>query len=246
MKYFIITALVASIPAIGFAQDAPDPFSDYANAKAEPAESSQPTQQAATAKKSENMAFLAQQTAAGKWSGGLGTMFSYSNSSNELIDGSTSTNSNYLLRLDAGLSTYLSDQFEVGISAGVLMRRLQRENGTSAPEKDWLIQARTSYLFPITGAVGIAVGAGLGGYFGDSERPVESADGKTINETTSTIGLAVDANTGVIYAVSEHIQLRLLVNFSLLYGNENISSADKDLSVSTTQLGLALGLNYVF
>jgi len=188
---------------------------------------------------------IAQQTVGGTWLGTLGTTFAYNSSSNELLDGTTSDNSNYLVRMELGFGNMIVNQLEVGIVGGVLLRRLARENDASATERDWLIQARTNYIVPVTGGLGLGIGAALGPYFGSSERDVETTAG-VVNETTSTFGVVTDGNAGVVYGVSEHLQLRMMINLTWLYGTESIPSANADLTVSTTNLGLALSLGYVF
>jgi hypothetical protein len=188
---------------------------------------------------------IAQQTVGGTWLGTVGTTFAYNSSSNELLDGTTSDNSNYLVRLELGFGNMIVNQLEVGIVGGVLLRRLARENDASATERDWLIQARTNYIVPVTGGLGLGIGAALGPYFGASSRDFQTTTG-VVNETTSTFGVATDGNAGVVYGVSEHLQLRMMINLTWLYGTESISSANADLTVSTTNLGLALSLGYVF
>lgn len=188
---------------------------------------------------------IAQQTVGGTWLGTLGTTFAYNSSSNELLDGTTSDNSNYLVRMELGFGNMIVNQLEVGIVGGVLLRRLARENDASATERDWLIQARTNYIVPVTGGLGLGIGAALGPYFGSSSRDFQTTTG-VVNETTSTFGVATDGNAGVVYGVSEHLQLRMMINLTWLYGTESISSANADLTVSTTNLGLALSLGYVF
>ncbi len=211
-----------------FAQDAPVQSPEAPNAPA--------------AKK---LGLLAEQTNAGRWVGTLGTAFSYNSSSNELLDGTTSTNSNYLVRGELGMGTMVVQQLEIALVGGVLLRRLSRENNASSTERDWLIQARANYIAPLTGGLGLGLGVAAGPYFGSSEREI-TVGTDVINETTSTFGLATDGNLGVVYGVSEHLQLRMMVNMTWLYGNESISSANADLTVSTTNLGLALSLGYVF
>ncbi len=188
---------------------------------------------------------IAQQTVAGTWAGTLGTTFAYNSSSNELLDGTTSDSSNYLVRVELGFGNMIVNQLEVGIVGGVLLRRLARENDASATERDWLIQARTNYIVPVTGGLGLGMGAAVGPYFGSSERDF-TVNTSVVNETTSTFGVATDGNLGVVYGVSDHLQLRMMMNLTWLYGTESISSADADLTVSTTNLGLALSLGYVF
>ena len=229
----ILVCLLFATPA--FAQEPPAQTAPTENAPAQ-------TTPAQTVSKK---GILAEQTGSGAWVGTLGTAFSYNSSSNELLDGTTADNSNYLVRAELGLGTMIVNQLELGLVGGLLLRRLARENNESATERDWLIQARTNYIVPVTGGLGLGMGVAVGPYFGSSQRDITIGT-DVINETTSTFGLATDGNLGVVYGVSDHLQLRMMVNMTWLYGNESISSANADLTVSTTNLGLALSLGYVF
>lgn len=232
---FVFGLLLLASPA--FAQDA----------TTDPAPAAQPStvQAKPVAQPAKARTGLAEQSTAGTWVGTLGTMFSYNSSSNDLLAGGTNETSTYLVRMELGIGAMIIDQLEIGLVGGLLLRRLGRENNDSATERDWLIQARTTYIIPVTGGLGFGLGAAVGPYFGSSERDVVSTAG-TINETTSTFGVATDGNLGVIYGVSEHLQLRMMVDLTWLYGSESIPSANKDLTVSTTNLGLGLSLGYVF
>lgn len=243
-----------SLPAAAAGEDIPDPFEAYEGQSTkegtETASNSTSREGARSSSSSsatlppEPVDALREQTRQGRWSMASSTAFSYDRSSNELLDGSTTTNSTYFARFDVGLGHAITNQLQVELVTGFLLRRLAREEGAAA-ERDWLVQARGFYTAPLTTNVGLGFGAALGGYLGSSERGVLIGS-ERINETTSTYGLITDALLGVAYAVNDTTQLRMLGNFAWLWGTESISSADANLSASTTRVGLTLGLVYAF
>lgn len=225
----------------------PDPFDAYEAQSGEKEKApAKPTTQAKQQAQELNPSVdpLYDVLAEGRWTLSGMSAFSYDRNSNELLNGATVENSTYLLRLDLGLGYNLFDRLQIELVGGSVIRRLARENG-AAPARDWLIQGRTRYTLPITGSVGLTGGLALGGYFGSSEREVQIS-GDTINETTSTYGLATDTLLGLTYALNDHLALHMLGNLAWFWGKESVPSADVTLSASSLHVGLTLGLGYTF
>lgn len=221
----------------------PDPFSAY---EAQNGTDSTPAAQAPTTQVIDNPSIdpLYEVIKQGRWTLGGMTAFSYDSTTNEYLDGRSIDNSTYLLRLDASLGYNIFDGLQVDLVGGGVIRRIARESGAT-PATDWLIQARGRYTIPMSRSVGLTAGLALGGYFGGSEREVEIG-GATINETTSTYGLATDTLLGLTYALTDHLSLQMLGNFAWFWGKESVPSADTTLAASSTHLGLTLGLGYTF
>lgn len=249
LRFSIISiALFTGMMGTHAVAQVPDPFNAY-DAQSDGQNDTQsppnkPATSAPTAVENPSIDPLYEVLQQGRWTLTGMTAFSYDSTSNEFLDGRSVDNSTYMLRLDAGLGYNLFDGFLVDLVGGAVVRRVARESGAS-PATDWLIQARGRYTIPMSASVGLTTGLALGGYFGSSERDVQIS-GATINESTSTYGLATDVLLGFTYALSDHLSLHMLGNFAWFWGKESVPSADSTLSASSMHVGLTLGLGYTF
>ena len=182
---------------------------------------------------------------------GVSTAFSFTRVANEKVtnDGDN-VNSTFFLLLSPELGYFISDRFQITFDAGVLFRRLDRGDGETATERDWLLELGVKYFVPITSKVSFIPGAGLGFYLGSSTRPVaatnEAGDLITTNEETSAFGIDLMGMLSLGYQVGERTIITGGLNLHFLAGSENIPSLDKRLGVTTLNAGLDFGINYFF
>ncbi len=242
----MVAILAASSDVL--AEDVPDPFVAYEQAEEPDDDSAEardappdPPPKAAE----ERVDSLEGLIAADTWQLSTGTSVSYDRSTNELLDGDDATNSTYLFRLNLGLGHYLLDRVLIEGTAGFMVRRLARQGGASSTEQDWVFQARAWYILPLTNRLGLMTGLGLGGYVGSSTRQFRT-DETTLNEDTTTVGLAGDLMVGTMFTINDTDALRVLLDFTLLRGNEKVRSLDESLRVRASHFGLSLGYSHSF
>lgn len=184
---------------------------------------------------------------------GLGTNFSYNNATNDLVvpaNGNTEAqNSTLFWSLVPEFGWFISDNFQLSINTGVILRLLQREDGSTNLERDWLANVGVKYHIGLNDQFSIIPGVGMGMYFGSSERQLVTTDNgaaKVFDEPTSTLGLDIWAQLMLGYLVSTNAELQAGFQFRMLYGTESIDSLNKDLSALTVNTGLALNMTYYF
>jgi hypothetical protein len=186
---------------------------------------------------------------------GASTNFSFTTATNELVtpdQGSNQkTNATLFWVLNPELGYFLSDNFQLSINLGVLLRRLQREGDEGNTERSWLANLGVKYHINLNEDFSIIPGAGIGMYFGSSTRRLITADPMTnmpriFDEPTSTFGLDIWSQLMFGYLVGTNTELQAGVQFRFLYGTETIDSQNRSLSASTLNTGLALNLTYYF
>jgi hypothetical protein len=185
---------------------------------------------------------------------GLGTNFSYNNSTNELVEpangANEADNSTLFWVLNPEFGWFISDNFQLSINTGVILRLLQREDGTTNMERDWLANVGVKYHIGLNDQFSIIPGFGMGMYFGSSERQLVTTDAngtaKVFDEPTSTLGLDMWAQLMLGYLVGTNTEIQAGFQFRMLYGTETIDSQNKDLSAFTINTGLALNMTYYF
>lgn len=239
-------ALSLLSPAALAAGEAPDPFEDYAGSHPEspPVEAvTPPTRPGASGPGSD--ASLVLPWKRGNWQvGGYGT-FAYAGSNSDLLSGGEESNRNLFLRLAPRVGYFLMDQVELGASAGILTKSINREGKTISSETDFLLEGSVHYTVPVASRFALIPGAGLGFYFGSSSRPI-NINGTETDETTSSRGIAFSLYPMLAYQLTPEWQLRSGLSMTLLYGSELIKSADKRLGTSAAYFGVPIQISYTF
>jgi opacity protein-like surface antigen len=185
---------------------------------------------------------------------GLGTNFSYTTSTNELVvpanGANEAENSTLFWILNPEFGWFINDNFQLSINTGVILRLLQREDGTTNMERDWLANLGVKYHIGLNDQFSIIPGIGIGMYFGSSKRRLVTIDNtgtaRVFDEPTSTLGLDLWTQLMLGYLVGTNTELQAGFQFRMLYGTETIDSQNKDLSAFTINTGLALNLTYYF
>jgi opacity protein-like surface antigen len=183
---------------------------------------------------------------------GLGTNFSFTNSTNELVapanGANEASNSTLFWVLNPEFGWFINDNFQLSINTGVILRLLQREDGNTNMERDWLANVGVKYHIGLNDQFSIIPGIGIGMYFGSSERQLVTTDSagtaRVFDEPTSTLGLDLWTQLMLGYLVGTNTELQAGFQFRMLYGTETIDSQNKDLSAFTINTGLALNLTY--
>lgn len=240
MKKLAVLCTICLWPAAALAQEeSPAPAPPAAAAEAPKAP------EAAPEVKKEKWKPMAE----GSWSLGLDTMFNYTSATNDLPDNAgEANNSTLFLRMTPSLGYFIIDNLELSLAGGILVRQLQREGDDTSPESNLLLEFTARYFTPPYKGFAMFVGAGVGGYFGSSERsiPVGDGSGQVVNESTDTLGFSATGSLGASYIFRDNLQLRAGLAVSGLIGQETIPSLKEDLGVSTFNAGLNVGVYYVF
>ncbi len=187
----------------------------------------------------------------GQWSLGVGTLFSYTTTTNGVPEGGQINNETLFFRAAPSVGYFVIDDLEVSLSVGLLSRQLDRGGNEVAVENNALVEVSGRYFLSLTEPFSLYLDLGVGGYFGTSDRVLELAlaedeDPTSINERTDTSGLILSATLGAGYALSPSLQLRAGLGFTGLIGSESIVSVSRDLDVKTFNTGLTMGLFYIF
>lgn len=242
---FYWAAALIALPAVAMAQ--PDPFEAYESAR-KPAPKAEPV--AAPAPAARPRAPLVQSAREGTIFVGAGVVFNFTNATNELEEGGEATNSTYFLKLNPSVGYFITDNIELGAAAGLLARELDRGDGETTTDNAWLISVTGRYFQPFSNAFSLYAGGAIGGAFGGSSRglPVVDAEGRDriLTEQTDTSALMLGADVGAAYMIRPQLQLRASVDLTWLTGSESITSLNKDLSVSTVNTGLGIGIHGAF
>ncbi len=186
----------------------------------------------------------------GRWSIGVDGMFSMTSSRVELLDGGDAVDRTGFFRLEPQVSVVILPRFEVGLSTGLLIRRLARENADSASDIAFAPQPLVRYTIPATPRLAIYGQAGAGMFFGRSSRDIPVLGETLEDEQTSTRGFLLTTGMGINYRLSNGLQLRFGLKFNGLWGRESVDipreDIDESLSISTTNFGTSTGLRYTF
>lgn len=236
---------IVATPTAAVAQ--PDPFEAYESAR-KPASKAEPV--AAPAPRARPAPPSVQMVREGALLLGAGMVFNFTNATNELEEGGEATNSTYFLKLNPSLGYFISDNIEIGAAAGLVARELDRGDGETTTDNAWFLSLTGRYFQPFTNAFSLYAGGSIGGAFGGSSRglPVVDAEGRDriLTEQTDTSALMLGADLGAAYMIRPRLQLRASIDLSWLSGSESITSLPKDLSVSSVNTGLGIGLHGVF
>lgn len=177
------------------------------------------------------------------------TALSATLSGNETADGGSVSNATFFSRLSPGVGYFLRDNLEVGGSAGVMWRRIARDEDDSSTSRDFLLEARARYHHSLTPRFTLIPGLSLGGYFGRSERKlgvVQDGMATVVDETTRTSGAAATITFDAGYLIKEHVSINAGVGVIGLLGTERIGSLEERFRVTTLNSSLNLGLVYAF
>ncbi len=186
---------------------------------------------------------------------GINFIFNFTSGTNEIEDASGTvidvSDSTSFLRLEPQFEYYIQDGVPITFSAGWLRRSLNRGDDDNSSSDELLLLAGSGYHIEINEAFTLFATAGLGGYFGNSDRTTINAGAgttgpATVNETTSTGGFAGNVALGAGLGFSEQGQLRAGINYTGLIGSESIESTGKSFSVVTHNLALNVGMFYNF
>jgi hypothetical protein len=176
-------------------------------------------------------------------------LFSYTGASNEVLGASDESNTTLFIRATPSVGYFVIDNLQIGASLGWLSRSLARESGGRSSENDWLFEATAHYYVPVTQRFAVVPGAGLGMYFGASDRTLrvlEQGVVRETTETTSTFGVLAGLYLGAAFQVSNGLQLRSGLALNALIGSEKIDSQDQSLAASTVHIGLPIEIFYTF
>lgn len=180
----------------------------------------------------------------GKFGLGLGGVFNYTNTSNEVSTGDNLDNNTFFMRLSPRAEYFFAENVPVVFRAGLLTRSLDR-GSTNATEMSGIFTVGSGYHLPLNTKLSLNIEAEIGGYIGSSERSVQVAEA-TVSESTDTRGFAFGGGLVFAYMMGENGQLRAGISYTGLVGNESVSSTDENLSATTHAVGLTLGYMFFF
>ena len=198
---------------------------------------------------------IEEMTAQGNLGFGVNATFNYTNSQNQILEGrvatdNSATNANLFMLVLPELGYFISDRVQLALNVGYLLRRLQRDEAQNAStESNWMFTGGVRYHIPFTPRFSFIPGIGAGFYVGSSSRDIivniNGVD-TTTNEGTDTYGLDLNTTMNFGYLIGERTELQAGFQVHYLYGVESIESAEENLSVSTFNVGLNLGVFYYF
>jgi hypothetical protein len=241
----LAVAASALVPSRAWAQE-PDPFVDYEAMKSGQPPPPPPVEAPAKTAEPIPPPQPELQTAPWKWSVGGRGAFSYTGIGNATVAGQDLSNRTLFFRLTptVGLTVYKS--ILLGASVGLLGNNLPREGGHNATELAALIELTGHYILPVTKRLAFMPGLGIGPYFGSSERRLELSDGRTVDEPTSTAGLAMSVYVQFGYQISHSFELRTGLALYGLFQTEYVESANKSLAASAVHVGLPVEVHFHF
>jgi hypothetical protein len=191
-------------------------------------------------------------TSKGRGNIGINTSVSLTQSINELESGEQAKNTTFFLLATPKFGYFVSERLEFSTQAGVLMRRLQRDEDSGTTESAALINVGVNYHIPLNANLSLIPGLGLGGYFGRSSRPLlvdddmdASTPSKLVDETTRSRGLDLFSQFSIGYRATDKAQIQAGLGFHYLYGGE-FSDSTENLRVSTLNTSLLVGAMYFF
>lgn len=185
----------------------------------------------------------------GQWRVSAMTTLGYTSSSYETTLGEV-THSNMLWRVMPSAGLMLVERIEVGLSPGLMVRRLAREDDEGATSVDWSLEAYGRYHLPLEGRFSFVPGLRVGVYTGSSTRDVALADAQgrlqQVNEQTSTLGtlLTLSADLGV--KLTDDWGARGGLGMTGIWGRERIESQDRSFWSATYHVSFGLGVDYLF
>lgn len=181
---------------------------------------------------------------------GFNTAFNFTKTTNQLANDDTATNSTLFLLATPNFGYFLLDSVELTLQTGLLLRPLQRPDGTRNNEMAGLLDVGANLHLPVSEVLAIIPGVGIGAYRGRSARPVTVTDGMgkvtTIDETTRTFGLDAYGQLYIGYVAGMRTKLYAGLTLHYLYGTERTSESGSGLSVSTLNTSIGTGLSYTF
>ena len=190
-------------------------------------------------------------TSAGRGNIGINTSVSLTQSMNELEGGDSVKNTTFFMLATPKFGYFVSDRLEVSTQAGVMMRRIQREEDTGSTESSALVNVGANYHIPLNANLSLIPGLGIGGYFGRGSRPTvvpdpnDSSQTKILDESTRSRGVDLFSQLSIGYRAAEKAQIQAGLGFHYLYGAEFTDSSDA-LRVSTLNTSLLVGVMYFF
>jgi len=192
---------------------------------------------------------MEQLTSKGRANIGFNTSLSFTSATNETVDGERVRNATLFFLASPKFGYFFADRLELTIQAGLLMRRLQRDEDTRSTETSGLLDVGVNFHLPINKYMAIVPGVGIGGYYGGSSRPTTfvDMDGNTqeVDASTTAFGLDAFGNLNLNYRVTDHTMLLAGLTFHYLLGAERSEDVD-GLRVSTLNTSIGAGISYTF
>jgi opacity protein-like surface antigen len=180
----------------------------------------------------------------------LDGMFSMTSSSVELLDGGNATDRTAFFRLEPQATIAILPGLEVGVSVGMVARRLARENADSATDIAFAGQPLVRYHLPVSPRFALYGQAGAGMFLGRSSRDIPVLGETLEGEQTATRGFILTTGAGLNYRLGDGLQIRFGLKFNGLWGREAVviprEDINESLSISTTNFGTSTGLRYTF
>lgn len=178
---------------------------------------------------------------------GASGQLSLTTSSNETKGGDVS-NTTTFGRLVPQLGYFVQDRVEVGVGAGLMLRRFARNTDDTATSTDGVVEAFGRYYIPMgNSSLWFVPEANLGMYFGSSTRDLlDATTGRVIDEETSNLGVVMALKANIAYVFDQHWSARAGLALNGAWGAETVESADESFFGSSYHLGLSLGVGYHF
>jgi hypothetical protein len=175
--------------------------------------------------------------------GGRGT-FSYTGISNETLLGDEQSNTTFFFRLTPTVGVTVRENVLVTGSFGLLANNFTREDGRNATAFAGLLEFTGHYMLPITQRLVFMPGAGLGVYFGSNDRALNLADGRKVNQSSSTVGFAMSGYAVFGYKLTPRLEARTGIALYGLWQSETVENEDKSLAASAGHIGVPIELHF--
>jgi len=175
--------------------------------------------------------------------GGRGT-FSYTGISNETLLDQKQSNTTFFFRLTPTVGLTVREKVLVTASFGLLANNFTREDGRNATAFAGLLEFTGHYMLPVTRRLVFLPGAGLGMYFGSNNRVLNLADGRKVEEASSTVGFALSGYAIFGYMLTPRLEARTGIALYGLWQTERVENENKTLSASAGHIGVPIELHF--
>lgn len=183
----------------------------------------------------------------GRFTLGASGQLSLTTSSNETSGGDVS-NTTTFGRLVPQLGYMVRDNIEVGVGAGLMLRRFARRDDDTSTSTDGVVEGFGRYYIPMgNSSLWFVPEANLGVYFGSSTRDLlDQTSGRVIDEETSNLGVVMALKANIAYVFDWHWSARAGLALNGALGTETVDSVDESFFASSYHIGLSLGVGYNF